>query len=32
LLNEWITPIGSAVSAILPGCAAGGWIGEQVIG
>jgi dye decolorizing peroxidase len=32
LLNEWITPIGSAVFAIPPGCAAGGWIGEQVLG
>ncbi|RSM58461.1 peroxidase [Actinoplanes sp. ATCC 53533] len=29
LLNEWITPIGSAVFAIPPGCAEGGWIGEQ---
>jgi dye decolorizing peroxidase len=32
LLNQWITPIGSAVFAIPPGCAEGGWIGEQVIG
>ncbi|MGX6601015.1 Dyp-type peroxidase [Micromonosporaceae bacterium Da 78-11] len=32
LLNEWITPIGSAVFAIAPGCAEGGWIGEQVLG
>jgi dye decolorizing peroxidase len=32
LLNEWITPIGSAVFAVPPGCAAGGWIGEQVLG
>jgi dye decolorizing peroxidase len=32
LLNEWITPIGSAVFAVPPGCAEGGWIGEQVIG
>jgi dye decolorizing peroxidase len=31
LLNEWITPIGSAVFAIPPGCAEGGWIGEQVL-
>jgi dye decolorizing peroxidase len=31
LLNEWITPIGSAVFAIPPGCADGGWIGEQVL-
>ena len=32
LLNEWITPIGSAVFAVPPGCAADGWIGEQVLG
>ncbi|WP_433534339.1 Dyp-type peroxidase [Micromonospora sp. CA-249363] len=32
LLNEWTTPIGSAVFAIPPGCRAGGWIGEQVLG
>ncbi|MBL7259546.1 Dyp-type peroxidase [Paractinoplanes lichenicola] len=32
LLNEWITPIGSAVFAVPPGCAEGGWIGEQVLG
>ena len=31
LLNEWITPIGSAVFAIPPGCAEGGWIGERVL-
>jgi dye decolorizing peroxidase len=31
LLNEWITPIGSAVFAIPPGCAEGGWIGEQLL-
>ncbi|MFC7530894.1 Dyp-type peroxidase [Actinoplanes sp. GCM10030250] len=31
LLNEWITPIGSAVFAIPPGCAEGGWVGEQVL-
>ncbi|MEV6630215.1 Dyp-type peroxidase [Actinoplanes sp. NPDC051470] len=31
LLNEWITPIGSSVFAIPPGCAPGGWIGEQVL-
>jgi dye decolorizing peroxidase len=29
LLNQWITPIGSAVFAIPPGCPEGGWIGEQ---
>ncbi|MGX7672535.1 Dyp-type peroxidase [Plantactinospora sp. DSM 117369] len=32
LLNDWITPIGSAVFAIPPGCEPGGWIGEQVLG
>jgi dye decolorizing peroxidase len=32
LLNQWITPIGSAVFAIPPGCAAGGWIGEGILG
>ncbi|WP_127507268.1 Dyp-type peroxidase [Actinoplanes solisilvae] len=32
LLNEWITPIGSAVFAVPPGCAADGWIGERVLG
>ncbi|MCX5065835.1 Dyp-type peroxidase [Micromonospora lupini] len=31
LLNEWTTPIGSAVFAIPPGCRPGGWIGEQVL-
>ncbi|GAA2524335.1 peroxidase [Winogradskya humida] len=31
LLNEWITPIGSAVFAVPPGCREGGWIGEQVL-
>lgn len=31
LLNEWITPIGSAAFAIPPGCHEGGWIGEQVL-
>jgi dye decolorizing peroxidase len=31
LLNEWITPIGSAVFAIPPGCAQDGWIGERVL-
>jgi dye decolorizing peroxidase len=31
LLNEWITPIGSAVFAIPPGCPDGGWIGQQVL-
>ncbi|WP_433797582.1 Dyp-type peroxidase [Actinoplanes sp. CA-252034] len=32
LLNEWITPIGSAVFAIPPGCPEGGWIGQQALG
>jgi dye decolorizing peroxidase len=32
LLNQWITPIGSAVFAIPAGCAEDGWIGEQVLG
>ncbi|SCG34172.1 dye decolorizing peroxidase [Micromonospora humi] len=32
LLNEWTTPIGSAVFAVPPGCPEGGWIGEQVLG
>ncbi|MEH1164127.1 Dyp-type peroxidase [Micromonospora sp. CPCC 205539] len=32
LLNEWTTPIGSAVFAIPPGCPSDGWIGEQVLG
>ncbi len=32
MLNEWTTPIGSAVFAIPPGCRAGGWIGEHVLG
>ncbi|SEG78083.1 dye decolorizing peroxidase [Nonomuraea solani] len=31
LLNEWITAIGSAVFAIPPGCAPGGWIGETLL-
>ena len=31
LLNDWTTPIGSAVFAIPPGCTPGGWIGEQVL-
>ncbi|MEV4349654.1 Dyp-type peroxidase [Actinoplanes sp. NPDC049596] len=32
LLNEWITPIGSAVFAVPPGSASDGWIGESVLG
>ncbi|WP_221330243.1 Dyp-type peroxidase [Actinoplanes sp. L3-i22] len=31
LLNEWITPIGSAVFAVPPGCPDDGWIGEQLL-
>lgn len=30
LLNEWTTPIGSAVFAVPPGCAPGGFIGETL--
>lgn len=32
LLNQWTTPIGSAVFAVPPGCAPGGWIGEPLLG
>ncbi|WP_326557862.1 Dyp-type peroxidase [Micromonospora sp. NBC_01796] len=32
LLNEWTTPIGSAVFAIPPGCSPDGWVGEQLLG
>lgn len=32
LLNQWTTPIGSAVFAVPPGCAPGGWIGETLLG
>ncbi|MFJ2033785.1 Dyp-type peroxidase [Streptosporangium sp. NPDC087985] len=31
LLNEWTTPIGSAVFAIPPGCSPNGWIGETLL-
>ncbi len=31
LLNEWITPIGSAVFAIPPGCAETGFIGDTLL-
>ncbi len=31
LLNQWTTPIGSAVFAIPPGCAPGGWVGEGLL-
>jgi dye decolorizing peroxidase len=30
LLNEWITPIGSAVFAIPPGCTSAGYIGDTL--
>lgn len=32
LLNEWTVPIGSAVFAVPPGCAPGGYIGETLLG
>ena len=31
LLNEWITPIGSAVFAIPPGCAESGFVGDTLL-
>lgn len=31
LLNEWTTPIGSAVFAIPPGCAESGFVGETLL-
>lgn len=31
LLNEWTVPIGSAVFAIPPGCAEGGYIGDTLL-
>lgn len=31
LLNEWTTPVGSAVFAVPPGCAEGGYIGETLL-
>lgn len=31
LLNEWTTPIGSAVFAVPPGCQDGGYIGEGIL-
>lgn len=30
LLNEWTTPVGSAVFAILPGCGEGQALGEGI--
>ncbi len=32
LLNEWTTPIGSAVFAVPPGCADDGFIGDSLLG
>ncbi|MFP3813568.1 Dyp-type peroxidase, partial [Bacillus sp. SIMBA_005] len=32
LLNEWTTPVGSAVFAVPPGCSDGGYIGETILG
>lgn len=31
ILNQWTTPIGSAVFAIPPGCEQGGYIGETLL-
>ena len=31
LLNQWTTPIGSAVFAIPPGCAEGDYVGRSVL-
>jgi dye decolorizing peroxidase len=31
LLNQWTTPVGSAVFAIPPGCAEGGFVGETLL-
>lgn len=31
LLNEWTKPVGSAVFAVPPGCAEGGYIGETLL-
>ncbi|MFW0774944.1 Dyp-type peroxidase [Paenarthrobacter nitroguajacolicus] len=30
ILNQWTTPVGSAVFAVPPGCGPGGFIGEQL--
>lgn len=32
LMNEWVTPVGSAVFAVPPGCEPGGWIGQGLLG
>ena len=31
LLNQWTTPVGSAVFAVPPGCAEGGYVGETLL-
>lgn len=31
LLNEWTTPVGSAVFAVPPGCVEGGYVGETLL-
>jgi hypothetical protein len=31
LLNQWTTPVGSAVFDLLPGCQEGAWLGEQLL-
>ncbi len=31
LLNQWTTPVGSAVFALPPGCAENGWIGQGLL-
>jgi dye decolorizing peroxidase len=31
-MNDWITPIGSAVFPVPPGCQPGGWVGEGLLG
>ncbi|MFC4591583.1 Dyp-type peroxidase [Sphaerisporangium corydalis] len=31
LLNDWTTPIGSAVFAVPPGCSSDGWIGDTLL-
>lgn len=31
LLNQWTTPVGSAVFAIPPGCDEGGYVGETIV-
>lgn len=32
MLNEWTTPVGSAVYAVPPGCAEGGFVGDALFG